>query len=87
MIIASRIKQIRELKGLKQHYVAQKLGITQQAYSANEKEMGNKKINQLQKVAEVLEVDVCLFFAYEIPINTETVKLKFELGSNKQILP
>lgn len=85
MIIANRIKQIRELKGLKQHYVAQKLGITQQAYSAYEKEMGNKKINQLLKVAEVLEVDVCLFFAYDIPINTETVTLRFNLPSTNQI--
>lgn len=80
MKIGTRIKQIRELKGIKQYYVATKLGITQQTYSSFEKKMGDKKVNQIIKIAEILDVDICLIFALSIPITKDTIHLKFTLS-------
>jgi transcriptional regulator with XRE-family HTH domain len=78
MIYGERIKAIRELRGLKQFYVAVKLGIKQQAYSSYELNASDKKLNHLVDVAKILEVDVCLIVCIEIPINKFTIDLKFK---------
>jgi transcriptional regulator with XRE-family HTH domain len=85
MIIGSRIKKIRELKGIKQSFVAYKLGITQQAYSKFELVAGDKTVNSIIRIAEILEVDVCLIFANHIPINQSTIHLKFEIPDSGEI--
>lgn len=72
-----RIKAIRNLRGYSQDYVALKLGVAQQTYSAFEKKVSDKSIYTILRLAEILEVDVCLFFAYDIPININTVTLRF----------
>lgn len=56
-MIGYKIKNIRELKNLTQEYMAEKLDISQAAYSKLEK--GTTKISQdkLEKIAEVLEVN------------------------------
>jgi len=56
--IGENIRKVRELRGYTQEYMAEKLGISQRAYSSIEKE--NKKIDteRLKKISEVLEVDV-----------------------------
>jgi transcriptional regulator with XRE-family HTH domain len=77
MVIANRIKAIREIKGFSQEYVALKLGIKQQTYSSFETKAGDKSVLKLIKLAQILEVDVCLFFAFKIPINKTTVNLRF----------
>ncbi len=78
MIYGQRIKVIRELRKLKQSYVAMKLGIKQQAYSYYELNASDKKLKHLVEVAKILEVDVCLIVCSEIPINTFTIDLKFK---------
>lgn len=78
MIYGQRIKAIRELRGLKQSYVALKLGIKQQAYSSYELQASDKKIKHLVAVAKVLEVDICLIVCLDIPINKDTINLKFK---------
>ncbi|TAE75744.1 MAG: XRE family transcriptional regulator [Bacteroidetes bacterium] len=54
--LANRIRKIRELANIKQTYMADKLGISQQQYSALEK--GDVKITteKLQKIANLLNV-------------------------------
>lgn len=56
-MIGHKIKSIRELKNLTQEYMAEKLDISQAAYSKLEK--GNTKISEdkLNKIAEILEVN------------------------------
>lgn len=56
-MIGYKIKNIRELKNLTQEYMAEKLDISQAAYSKLEK--GTTKISQdkLEKIAEVLEIN------------------------------
>ncbi len=57
-MIGNKIKNIRELKNLTQEYLAEKLDISQAAYSKMEK--GDTKISQdkLNKIAEILEVNL-----------------------------
>ena len=56
-MIGYKIKNIRELKNFTQEYMAEKLDISQAAYSKMEK--GDTKISQdkLNKIAEILEVN------------------------------
>ena len=56
--IARNIKQIRELKSFTQEYMAKELGITQPAYVKIEQGLTILKIDRLQKIAEILEVDL-----------------------------
>jgi transcriptional regulator with XRE-family HTH domain len=77
METGKRVKAIRELRGYSQDYVALKLGIAQQSYSAFERKASDKRVYTLMRVAEILNVDVCLFFALDIPINKETITLNF----------
>jgi transcriptional regulator with XRE-family HTH domain len=56
--IARNIKQIRELKSFTQEYMAQELGISQPAYAKIEQGMTILKIDRLQQIADILEVDV-----------------------------
>lgn len=79
MTYGQRIKKIRELKGIKQAFIAHKLGITQQSYSSFETKAGDKTVNMIVRIAEILEVDVCLIFATNIPITEETILLRFDL--------
>ncbi len=57
-MIGNKIKNIRELKNFTQEYMAEKLDISQAAYSKMEK--GDTKISQdkLNKIAEILEVNL-----------------------------
>lgn len=57
-MIGNKIKNIRELKNFTQEYMADKLEISQAAYSKLEK--GDLKISQdkLNKIAEILDVNL-----------------------------
>ena len=57
-MIGNKIKNISELKNFTQEYMAEKLDISQAAYSKMEK--GDTKISQdkLNKIAEILEVNL-----------------------------
>jgi len=56
--IARNIKQIRELKSFTQAYMAQELGISQPAYTKIEQGLTILKIDRLQQIADILEVDI-----------------------------
>jgi transcriptional regulator with XRE-family HTH domain len=56
--IARNIKQIRELKSFTQEYMAQELGISQPAYAKIEQGSTILKIDRLQQIADILEVNL-----------------------------
>ncbi len=58
MEYAKRIRLIRLNKGFSQEYVADKLGISQAAYSNIERKAGNSSIITIEKVANALEVSL-----------------------------
>lgn len=56
MNTGSNIRKIRELKNLKQEYVASQLGITQQQYSEIERNKVDIKESRLREIAQILQV-------------------------------
>jgi transcriptional regulator with XRE-family HTH domain len=58
MKLAERIRKIRELKGLTQADVANKIEITPSAYGQIERKAGNSSFDTLCKIAEALSVKV-----------------------------
>jgi transcriptional regulator with XRE-family HTH domain len=58
MLLAKRIKAIREHKGFTQKQVADKIGIEQATYSGYEREAGNLKFNTIVRIAEALNCSV-----------------------------
>jgi transcriptional regulator with XRE-family HTH domain len=54
----NKIRMLREGIGLSQEYVANKLNITQQAYSKIEKNPRNATLERLQQLSDVLGVNV-----------------------------
>ena len=56
--IARNIKQLRELKDFTQEYMANQLDISQSAYVKIEKGFTILKIDRLQQIADILEVDL-----------------------------
>ena len=71
--IVSNIRRIREQKGYSQDYMGVKLGITQSSYSRIESEDAALSIEQLQKIADILETDISAFLdASKITIQNYT---------------
>lgn len=58
MLLAKRIKAIREFKGFTQLEMSIKLGIEQATYSGYETEAGNLKFLTIVKIAEALECSI-----------------------------
>lgn len=56
--ILENIEAIRREKGVKQEVMANKLGVTQQAYSGYFTETGDMKISRIQEIADILEVEL-----------------------------
>lgn len=56
--IGSRIKRLREDKNYSQDYLAQKLGITQKAYSKIETNQTRLSVDNLLRISEVLETSI-----------------------------
>jgi len=54
----NKIRLLREGIGLSQEYVAEKLNISQQAYSKMEKNPQNATLERLQQLSEVLGVNI-----------------------------
>ncbi|HAY3507335.1 helix-turn-helix domain-containing protein [Elizabethkingia anophelis] len=64
-IVGSRIKRIREEKGIKQEYMAYELDISQSNYGRLEKQDSRLTVPRIQKIARVLGVSVALLFGEE----------------------
>lgn len=58
LLMKSRIKEIRESKGIKQVFLANQVGVKQQTLSDWESDRTLPKVTDAYKVADVLGVDV-----------------------------
>lgn len=58
----ARLKELREKKKLTQAQVAEKVGITQQAYSYIEKGISNPSLETALRISEVLKTPVNKIF-------------------------
>lgn len=56
--IGENIRRHREFKGFSQEYMAQELGINQSSYAKIEKENTKLTVERLQRISEVLEVEI-----------------------------
>ena len=65
MHIGNNIKKIRELKGYDQKYMAKQLGVSQSYYSKLESKEENITVEQVNKVANVLEVSLFDLLAFD----------------------
>jgi transcriptional regulator with XRE-family HTH domain len=74
MRMASRIRKIREISGLKQAAVASSLQITQQAYFGLEKSADNAKLGTLQRFCKVMDIDISFLVAEDIPVTAENIE-------------
>jgi transcriptional regulator with XRE-family HTH domain len=62
--IGYKIRKIRELKGFTQDYLAQKLNISQRAYSKIERgetKVDNERIGEVSEILEVDPIDLLVF--------------------------
>jgi transcriptional regulator with XRE-family HTH domain len=58
MKLGSKIKILREWKNYTQEYMAEKIGLTQSNYSRIERDETDVTFTRLQKIAEVLNINV-----------------------------
>jgi transcriptional regulator with XRE-family HTH domain len=63
MELSNHIKLLRTAVGLSQLDVAEKLGLTQQAYSQIEQRPDNAKLSVLRSLADILHVDLMTLLA------------------------
>ncbi len=75
MSLHSRIRKIREYRGLKQATAAQQMNITQQAYSYLESKSDNLKMETMQRFCEVMKVEIPFLLAFDVPVTEENIQL------------
>lgn len=73
MTIASRIKKIRDLSGLRQSEVAGLLNISQQAYCGLEQSADNAKLETLRRFCRVMKVNLSYLISDTLPVTEETL--------------
>lgn len=65
LTLGNKIKKVRELKGLKQEYMAEVLGISQPSYSKIETDEVSVSPERLEQIAKVLQVTVQDILAFD----------------------
>lgn len=73
MVLAKRIRKIREMCGWKQTAVAQALNITQQGYSSLETGGDNAKLNTLKRFCATMGVTL-EFLVSDIDVTEENIQ-------------
>jgi transcriptional regulator with XRE-family HTH domain len=75
--ISIRLKAAREYREMKQSYLAQLMGQTQQAYSYLENCTANRtlELSTLQRFCDVTGISIHLLLSENVPINEATIKL------------
>lgn len=64
-LIGDKIRKVRELKGLRQEEVAERLHITQAAYSKIERGETKVDLERLQQIAELFQVDLVSLLSFD----------------------
>ncbi len=62
MSVHEKIRLVRQAKGLTQEDVAEKLGLSPNAYGDIERGDSDPKLSKLQKIADILEMDLSDLF-------------------------
>ena len=65
LTISDNIRLMREYMGFSQEYIADKLGITQQAYSQIEKNPEKTTLKRLKDIADILQVNLVTLLGEE----------------------
>lgn len=65
VLIADQIRKLRTEKSFSQDYMAEKLGISQQAYSKIENHISETSLSRLQQIASILDVPFPLLLGIE----------------------
>ena len=60
--IGTRIRKIREERGIKQENIADEMGITQSSYGRLEKNDNRLTVTKLIKISEILNVSISMLF-------------------------
>jgi transcriptional regulator with XRE-family HTH domain len=74
MIIAMRLRKIREVRGWNQAAVAKSMHITQQSYSSLEQGNSSPKIDTLNRFCEVMNVALHYLLSQDVPISEDSVE-------------
>lgn len=83
MNIGDKIRKVRELKGLKQEYVAGKLGLSVTAYGNIERNESSLSFERLEEIAEVLEVTVQDILNIPEQFNVHSIVNSQQIGFNR----
>lgn len=65
MNIGEKIKKVRQLKGYKQEYLAERIGISQKQYSLYESSDSNLEWQTTEKIAKALEIDAVKLVGFD----------------------
>ena len=60
--VGTRIRKIREERGIKQENIADEMGITQSSYGRLEKNDNRLTVTKLVKISEILDVSISVLF-------------------------
>ena len=60
--VGTRIRKIREERGIKQEYLADEMGITQSSYGRLEKNDNRLTVTKLTQISEILNVSISTLF-------------------------
>lgn len=83
MLITDEIRRLRMAKSFSQDYMAEKLGITQQAYSKIENQISEASISRLQQICEILDVPLPKLLGIEDGVIDENSKENLTLSERK----
>jgi transcriptional regulator with XRE-family HTH domain len=82
MDIGDKIRKVRELKGYKQEYVAEKVGLSVTAYGNIERNDSSLTFERLEQIAEVLEVTIQDILNIPEHLNIHSVNNAHQVGFN-----
>ena len=82
MHVGDKIRKVRELKGYKQEYVADQLGMSVTAYGNLERGDSSPSYDRLEEIAKVLEVSVVDILNIPDEINIHSISSSNVIGFN-----
>jgi len=65
MEIGVKVKRIREIRNYSQEYMAEKLGISQEAYSRLETGKTKMDLQRMNNIASILEIDPIILLSFD----------------------
>jgi transcriptional regulator with XRE-family HTH domain len=83
MKIGTKIKKLRELKGIPQKFMAGKLKLSLNGYGKIEREQVELTLSKLEIIAEVLNIDIHLILDFDVEVFLNSLK---EIKNNNKII-